>query len=106
MPAGGRGALRPRGGSCGAAEVVLFGEAHEREPGVKERRLLPPPRPAEPPSPRPAAAGEDAGGGLRGRDPGRLAPRRPHAHRAVHDLHGWGLAPERVNNIFTHPLVL
>lgn len=37
--------------SCGAAEVVLFGEAHEREPGVKERWLLPQ-RPAEPPGPR------------------------------------------------------
>lgn len=80
-------------GGCGAAEVVLFGEAHEREPGVKERRLLPVPRSPRPP---PGGWGLGCGGGrgLCGREPGGLAPRRAHARGATRDPHSRGLAPE------------
>lgn len=62
-----------------AEEAVLLGEAHEREPGVKETRPLPPPRPG------PCGAPQG--------DPGTSHPSRPPPipHRA-------GLGPQGVNN--------
>lgn len=83
----GEGGGDPRRRPRGSRRCTFWGGPREgaRSKGKAAAASVQPPVPP----PGPAAAGRS-----RGRDPGRLAPHRPHAHRAVHDLQGWALALE------------
>lgn len=89
--AGRRGGLPGAGGSPPAAAgqpKLCFFWGGPRE-GARSKGKAAAASAAEPPSPRPAAAAAGRRRGVRGRHPGRLVPRRPHAHG---DVHGRSLA--------------
>lgn len=80
----GPGAGGPRGRGCGEAGAVLFGKAHEREPGEKERRGAP------------CAARRSRGGCAEAPRGIRTPPHRGTRTRTA------GAGPRRVNNTFAH----